>query len=755
MRLSDLRIERRPGGRAQELAAKRFWRAERQEWWLWTTAVGITLLLTIGLASFLVPRSHDQAASNPSVSYPDIVRFLVSLIFLFDLYILYQKLQIHRIRRQLVEREELFRLIGENAADMIAVVGLDGQRIYNSRSYEKVLGYTSAELKSSSSFAQIHSEDRDRVLQANEEARRTGVGRPLEYRIRHKSGGWRVLESTSSVIRNSKGVPEKLVIINRDITERKAASEALQRSEASFRSVVEHAPYGIFRASLTGRLLRVNPALLNMLGYDSADALLQADLGRDIFSRSEEWRRMTELLAHAEGFKDIEMEWRRSDGKLITVLCSGARVRGENGLPAYFEIFAQDITDTRVMGRQLQVAQKMEAVGRLSGGIAHDFNNLLGVIIGYSDVLKRNLAKEPQLLEYADQVAKAGQRAASLTRQLLAFSRQQVLTPAVLDLNSLVADMSRMLPRLLGEDVVMTTALAPGLGRVKADQSQIEQIIMNLAANARDAMPRGGQLRIETANVELDADYAHKHPGSRPGRYVLLSVSDSGTGMAPETLAHIFEPFFTTKERGQGTGLGLATVYGVVKQSDGYIWVDSSPGRGASFQIYLPRVDEERTLEVVEPAKPPAEALRGTETILVVEDSEPLRTLAASCLESRGFRVLSAPNGREALELAGVSAAPIDLLLTDVVMPEMNGRVLAQHLAALHARLKVLYMSGYTDSFIAVHGVLEPGTYLIHKPFTEEALARKVREVLDAAPGPMAEGAGQLTLAGASGVSKQ
>jgi two-component system cell cycle sensor histidine kinase/response regulator CckA len=457
--------------------------------------------------------------------------------------------------------------------------------------------------------------------------------------------------------------------------------------------------------------------------------LLQANLATDVYRHAGEYERMIQLFGPVEEFKDVEAEWKRKDGTPITVRCSGRRVKDQSGVPAYFEFFAEDITERRVLERQLRMAQKMEAVGRLSGGIAHDFNNLLGVIIGYSQVVKKKLGKDNPLLSHVEEVEKAGQRAASLTKQLLAFSRQQVLTPAVLNLNAVVTEMGKMLPRLLGEDIEVTTALADDLGRVKADQGQIEQIIMNLAVNARDAMPEGGRLKIETANAELDKSFTREHPGSLVGRYVMLGVTDSGIGMSPETQAQIFEPFFTTKERGKGTGLGLATVYGVVKQSGGYIAVDSAPGKGASFKVYLPRTEEaaaQATSDV-----PVEQTSRGSETILLVEDAEPLRKLAQSFLEARGFRVLAAPNGEKALEVAVQNPEPIHLLLTDVVMPGMNGRVLAEELAPRQPGMKVIYMSGYTDSFIAGHGVLNPGTHLIHKPFTEEALVAKVREVLD------------------------
>jgi len=653
---------------------------------------------------------------------------LLGMVLLFDVYTVYQQLQIHRMRRRLFEREELFRLISDNAADMIAVVDMDGNRIYNSQSYSRVLGYDEDELKHSSSFEQVHPDDREMVRKAAEDARRTGIGRTLEYRIRHKDGSWRVLESTASVIRTPRGEPQKLVIVNRDITERKEAAESLRQSESGFRSMVEDAPYGIFRCHSNGKLLSANPAFQRMLRYDHPDELLQTNLVEDVFDSPSEFQKLKNLVDDGKEFKDVAVELRRKDGNKITVRCRGRSVTDPEGLPS-FDVFAEDVTEKRILERQLQMAAKMEAVGRLSGGVAHDFNNLLGVIIGYSQLFKRKLDPQSPLREHAEEIEKAGQRAAALTRQLLAFSRQQVLTPAVLNLNDLVAEMLKMLPRLIGEDIAVSTSLAADLGRVKADHGQIEQVIMNLAVNARDAMPSGGQLRIETANRELDQGYVRHHPGARPGQYVMLSVVDSGTGIDAETLAHIFEPFFTTKELGKGTGLGLATVYGVVKQSEGYVWVDSELGKGASFQIFLPRVEEEQTAQV------PMKTLEGqgagaSETILLVEDSEPLRKLTRSFLESHGFDVLVAQNGEEAIDVEARTSKKIHLLLTDVVMPGINGRVLAERLHLKQREMKVLYISGYTDSFIAIHGVLERGMTLLNKPYTEDELVQKVRETL-------------------------
>jgi two-component system cell cycle sensor histidine kinase/response regulator CckA len=705
-------------------------RIERREWQLWIVAILVSLVLLAGLMAFILPGLGLQENKFSLHLLPPVVQGLVALVLIFDIYTIFQQLQIHRMRNRLAEREELFRLISENAADMIAVVDMDGRRIFNSDAYQKILGYSAEELKNSSSMDQTHPDDRERVKAAAAEARRTGIGKNLEYRIRCKNGTWLVLESTSSVIGDASGVPEKLVIVNRDITARRQASEALRLSEVSFRSVIENAPYGIYRAQASGKLLLVNPALQKMLGYESQAELLQLNLTTDVYVDPLEHQRVNDLFTNQKDFTDVQVDWKRKDGKPIKARCTGWFVKSAIDGAAYFEVFAEDVTEKWLLERQLRMAQKMEAVGRLSGGIAHDFNNLLGVIIGYSQVLKRTLPPGTPFLEHAEEIEKAGQRAASLTRQLLAFSRQQVLAPAVLNINTLISEMEKMLPRLIGEDIEIVIALDPAIGRVKADHGQLEQVVMNLAVNARDAMPDGGKVIITTTNVVLDEAWTRSHPGSKAGDFVMLSVADTGTGIDSETLAHIFEPFFTTKERGKGTGLGLATVYGVVKQSGGYVWVESALGKGAAFEIYLPRIEE--LVSVPEPVAPIVEAFRGAETILLVEDADALRKLTHMLLEQHGYHVLVAANGAAALQLVEQKPERIELLLTDVIMPGLNGRALAGRLELLQPGLKILYMSGYTDDAIMDHGVLESGTHLLHKPFSEENLIRKVREVLDA-----------------------
>jgi signal transduction histidine kinase/CheY-like chemotaxis protein len=414
--------------------------------------------------------------------------------------------------------------------------------------------------------------------------------------------------------------------------------------------------------------------------------------------------------------------WRTLESRASTIVKSGKVEK--------LVIVNRDVTERKHLEEQFRQSQKMEAVGRLSGGVAHDFNNLLGVIIGYGEIVRDGTATESPLRTCVEEMLKAGHRAATLTRQLLAFSRQQVLDPKVLELNVVVKDMEKMLLRLIGEDVRLKTSLDPALVRIKADQGQIEQVVMNLAVNARDAMPRGGELRIETSNFHMDEAFVRRYPYPvLVGDYVLLSVTDNGVGMDATTRARVFEPFFTTKEKGKGTGLGLSTVYGVVKQSGGYIDVISEPGAGASFKIYLPKVEV-----AADPQKQSTDlpvSLQGMETVLLVEDETSLRELSRHLLELCGYSVLEAENGEEALKKSQGHRGVIHLLLTDVVMPGMSGRILADQLVRHRPETRVVYMSGYTGQTVGEHGVLAEGSFFLPKPFTRDALARKVREALD------------------------
>jgi nitrogen-specific signal transduction histidine kinase/CheY-like chemotaxis protein len=408
---------------------------------------------------------------------------------------------------------------------------------------------------------------------------------------------------------------------------------------------------------------------------------------------------------------------------------SAVVAEGAEGYPVMEGIIV-DITERKQLEGQLQQSRRMEAVGRLAGGIAHDFNNLLTIIKGYTELaVQRNEVPAPVRADI-EHIEDASERAAGLVRQLLAFSRKQVLQPKNLDLNGVVLGLEKLLRRLIGEDIEMKTVVSAGLGTIKADPAQVEQVLMNLVVNARDAMPKGGRMIVETSNVDLDKTYASEHVSVKPGRYVMLAVSDSGTGMSPETIAHIFEPFFTTKGGTKGTGLGLATVYGIVKQSGGYIWVYSEPDKGSTFKVYFPRVDELAEKDSRSPHT--ASTKRGSETILLVEDDDAVRELAEVILATQGDRVICANGPKRAEEIAAERSQEIDLVLTDVIMPTMSGRELVKKLGARNPKMRVMYMSGYTDNVIAQGGVLEEGLAFLQKPFTPRALTQKVREVLDA-----------------------
>src|SRR5262245_737211 len=532
------------------------------------------------------------------------------------------------------------------------------------------------------------------------------------------------------------------------VTEWGRAWEALRHTERRYRLLAEHMTDMVTLTDMNLVHTYVSPSVAKLRGYTPEEALKQT-LGERMTPASADLlaRMLSEELAiEASGGGDprrirtLELELYRKDGSTVWVETTTTLLRDEVGHPTGIIAVSRNIADRkraeaalRASEAELGHAQRMEAVGRLAGGIAHDFNNLVTIITGRSEVLLQRLALDEQASRDLELIKTTAARAGTLTKQLLAFSRKQMLRPQVLDLNGIVAGMAPLLERLIGEDVQLVTLLDPNLGAVHADPTQIEQIILNLVVNARDSMPRGGRLRIETANVSLDDEFVAAHPGATLGAHVLLQVSDTGSGMSPEVRAHIFEPFFTTKEVGRGTGLGLATVYGSVKQHDGYIDVESAPSAGAMFRIYLARLGETRGMD-----EPDAAATTGrprrSHTILVVEDEAPVLELVLEVLESSGFQTLAAASPAEAFDVARRHGGPIHLLLTDVVMPQMTGRVLAERLRAEHPEMRVLYMSGYAEDAIMRQGVLAPGTTLLPKPFTLDALTRKVREALEREP---------------------
>jgi two-component system, cell cycle sensor histidine kinase and response regulator CckA len=506
--------------------------------------------------------------------------------------------------------------------------------------------------------------------------------------------------------------------------QRARAESALAAAEGRFRTLVEQSIVGFYIIQ-DDRFTYVNPKLAEILGYSTAELtsrpVLEFIAAEDRPLAAENIRKR---LAGTVASIRYALRLVHRDGRIVHVDVHGTRTEYAGG-PAILGVL-MDVTEHRRATEQLRQAQKMEAIGRLAGGVAHDFNNMLTVIFSYSEMLLDLLEGQERARTYTQEIYKAGERAALLTRQLLAFSRKQILDPVVLDLNGVVRDVEKMLGRVIGEDFGLKTVLAGDLSPVKVDPGQVEQVVMNLVLNARDAMPQGGKITVETANVELDENYARSHPDVRPGRYAMLAVSDTGHGMDEATKARVFEPFFTTKEPGKGTGLGLATVYGIVKQSGGSIGVYSEPGHGAAFKVYFPVVAESAAAVQAQPR--PA-TLHGTETVLVVEDEAEVRILTRTALENHGYTVLEASRGEEALEVA--DGHPIHLLVTDVVMPGLNGRQVAESLRACQPALKVLFISGYTDDAVVRHGVLQAEAAFLQKPFTAAGLANKVREVLD------------------------
>jgi two-component system cell cycle sensor histidine kinase/response regulator CckA len=532
-----------------------------------------------------------------------------------------------------------------------------------------------------------------------------------------------------------KGKLKKLIpVIQRELRDaseregRRRADAAFRQSEARNRDLVENARDIIYEHDLDGNYTSSNKAGEQITGY-SREETLKLNIAQTVAPEYlEKAREMLQRKIAGESVTAYEVEVIAKDGSRVAVEVN-TRLVFQNGIPVGVQGIARDVTERKKLEEQLRQAQKLEAVGQLAGGIAHDFNNLLTVIIGFGDLALARIGEEDPLRKHLLEIKKAGDRATALTRQLLAFSRKQVLQPRIIDLTETLANIDKMLQRLIGEDIQLVTILDPSLGKVMADPGQIEQVIMNLAVNARDAMPKGGNLTIETKNVFLDEAYSRQHVSIKPGPFVMLAVSDTGHGMDSATQAHIFEPFFTTKEHGKGTGLGLSMVYGIVKQSGGNIWVYSEPAHGTTFKIYLPliRGEGEGLREEAVTAKPQ----QVSETVLLVEDEDAVRMLLLDILQAEGYKVLPASSGYEALEWATKHNGRIDLLLTDVVMPGMSGSELVDRLADMLRDVKVLYMSGYTDDAIIHHGVLNPGVAFLQKPFTPLSVARKVRDVLN------------------------
>jgi two-component system, cell cycle sensor histidine kinase and response regulator CckA len=649
--------------------------------------------------------------------------------------------------RELQKNLSLLQGITEGTTDAIFIKDLHGRYLMiNSagarsldRSVNEILGKDDSQLFAPGNGLQIMARDRA-VMRAGE----TSTYEELAI----TNSGTRTYLSTKGPYRDASGRVLGLLGICRDITDRRRAEEEIHKSQQRLRIHVEHTPLAVIEWDPEFRVVAWNAAAESIFGFSREEALGQ----HAHFIVPQDFRQQVAevgqgLLEKKAGMRSTNDNITK-DGRTISCEWYNTPLVDESGRVLGIASLVQDVTERVALEQKLRQSEKMEAIGRLAGGVAHDFNNILTVIMGYTHILTDGLPAESRLTDATSQIRSAAEHAAGITRQLLAFSRRQILAPQVIDLNEIMMSLDIMLRRLIGEDIEVLALPGRGLGAVNADPGQIEQVIMNLALNARDAMPNGGKLTLETENMELGDAYAREHPPLEPGRYVMLAVSDTGSGMSPDTQAHIFEPFFTTKEVGKGTGLGLSTVYGIVKRSGGYIWVYSEPGKGTTFKIYLPRVDQ--SPQGLRTEKEPTSAEGGTETILLVEDDAQLRELTSSILAQCGYRVLSAADAEEGLALcranrvtnpgANPSANPsanqsnLHLLVTDVIMPGMNGRQLAEEIHKVSPHTKVLYVSGYTNNAIVHYGVLDPGLWFLPKPFSLSALVAKVREVLDAEP---------------------
>jgi two-component system cell cycle sensor histidine kinase/response regulator CckA len=630
---------------------------------------------------------------------------------------------------RLRDREVRFRRLFDAGVAGVTISDLDGNFKEANDAFLRMLGYTREEMLAGKLNWEVIT-PLDQLVpdtEARAQLKSTGFLPLREREYVHKDGRHIAALVGAAAL---EGKTECICYVA-DISARKREENALRASEAHYRALFEQSPLPKFLFDLeTRQFLAVNEAAVRSYGYSREEFLgMRLD---DIRPRAEG----SELVASADATPlgtTHQGSWKhvKKDGTLIEVGVTAHKFVFE-GRPCGLTV-AQDFTERNQMELQLRQTQKMDAVGNLAGGVAHDFNNILSVVLSYSQMLAASLQPGDPMRADLEEISGAGERAAALTRQLLAFSRQQILQPRILDLNAVIGGVAKMLRRVVGEDVELTIVAGASLGKVSADPGQVEQVLMNLVVNARDAMPRGGKLTVETGNVTLDAGYASTHANVQPGVYVMLAVTDTGCGMEPHTRDRIFEPFFTTKEKGKGTGLGLSTVFGIVRQSGGNIWVYTEPGEGTTIKVYLPQARAEGGLTTEAP--PDLRTRRGSETVLLVEDEEPVRVLIRAILERHGYRVLEAQNGGDALLICEQHKATIHLLLTDVVMPRMSGRQLAQRLFPLRPEMKVLYMSGYTDDSIVRHGVLDSDVEFLEKPITPETLTRKLREVIESQDG--------------------
>jgi two-component system cell cycle sensor histidine kinase/response regulator CckA len=628
------------------------------------------------------------------------------------------------------ESEERFRLIAETIDEIFWIYDTEKEiATYISPAYDRIWGHPRENLVGNPEhfLDPIHHEDRERVIAAGKLAK-AGKSLDYEYRITRPDGSIRYIWNRGFPVQDKTGKVRIYVGVGQDITEWRLAEEALKESKEYLNRIINCISDPIFVKDREHRFVLVNDALCNASGKTREELIgplalesLPSELATSFWEHEEDVFKTGKETLTEDILNDTQ-------GICHTVMTKKSLLTDKNGNQQVVGVL-RDITDFKRLEAQLLQAQKMEAIGVLAGGVAHDFNNLLNVINGYSELILDELDPENPLRSDLEQIRDAGKRAAALTSQLLAFGRKQIMQPEMLDLNHIITGMSSMLRRMIGEDVELRTDTQPDLGMVHADPGKIQQIILNLAVNARDALPHGGKLTIETANFNFEDEYIHTHPVTTPGRYVMLAISDNGIGMDETTQAHIFEPFFTTKAKGKGTGLGLATVYGIVKQSNGFIWVYSEPGQGTTVKIYFPQVEGENAKTAS--LSGPETGDRGSETILVVEDEEAVRALTVRILQDRGYHVLAAEDGLEALRVAQDYQEEIHLIVTDVVMPGISGKILVARLETIRPHIKALYISGYTDNSIVHHGILDSNVAFLQKPFSIDSLARKVRAVLN------------------------
>ena len=627
--------------------------------------------------------------------------------------------------------ENRYRAIVENAVEGIFQTTPEGRYITVNAALARMYGYGSPK-ELMSAVKDIGHEvyvDPSRRMRFKQAMREYGIVKDFEYQVYRKDGSKIWLSENARTVRDDNGAILFYEGTVQDISDRKRAQEELSYQEAQYHRLIENIPEIVWTADEQGRVVLISERIAEIFGYTPEEIrregphLWYGRMHADDRSRVQE--AYAKLFSDNRPF-DVEYRIQHRDGHWMRWHDRAVAIEHREG-KRYADGLLSDITERSRLEEQFRQAQKMEAVGQLAGGVAHDFNNLLMIIQGHSDVMLECLEASEPRRKNVDEIQKAARRAASLTRQLLAFSRMQVLNPKVLDMNSAVAETGKMLRRLIGEDIELNIVPGSGLLNVRADQGQIEQVILNLAVNARDAMPRGGKLTIETSIVKVDADYSHEHLAMRPGTYVSLVVTDTGVGMDTQTQARIFEPFFTTKEMGKGTGLGLSTVYGIVKQSGGWIWVYSEPGQGTTFKVYLPQLNEQAQ---VGPREVQMAAPHGTETILLVEDQDSIRELAAESLARCGYTVLSASDGLEGLRMAERDSKKIHLLVTDLVMPKMGGRELADRLSVARPDMKTLFMSGYAEHRGSEHTNVALPSVSLQKPFSMNTLLHKVREVL-------------------------